>query len=72
MRPCSGLVEVPCAKRNASGTVSALTTADMVMGGVMSRIPFDETVEAMYKIGRSMPCELGKLLRADLQSQKRD
>jgi L-serine dehydratase len=56
--PVAGLVEIPCAKRNASGTVSALTTADMVMGGVMSKIPFDETVEAMYKIGKSMPCEL--------------
>jgi L-serine dehydratase len=56
--PVAGLVEIPCAKRNASGTVSALTTADMVMGGVMSKIPFDETVEAMYKIGKAMPCEL--------------
>ncbi len=56
--PVAGLVEIPCAKRNASGTVSALTTADMVMGGVMSKIPFDETVEAMYKIGKAMPCAL--------------
>ncbi|MBP1744076.1 MAG: L-serine dehydratase, iron-sulfur-dependent, alpha subunit [Firmicutes bacterium] len=56
--PVAGLVEIPCAKRNASGTVSALTTADMVMGGVMSKIPFDETVEAMYKIGKGMPCAL--------------
>lgn len=56
--PVAGLVEIPCAKRNAAGTVSALTTADMVMGGVMSKIPFDETVEAMYKIGKAMPCEL--------------
>ena len=56
--PVAGLVEIPCAKRNASGTVSALTTADMVMAGVMSKIPFDETVEAMYKIGKSMPCAL--------------
>jgi L-serine dehydratase len=30
----------------------------MVMGGVMSKIPFDETVEAMYKIGKAMPCAL--------------
>lgn len=56
--PVAGLVEVPCAKRNASGTVSALTIADMVMSGVESKIPFDETVAAMYKVGKQMPCEL--------------
>jgi L-serine dehydratase len=56
--PVAGLVEVPCAKRNSSGTVNALTTADMVMAGIMSKIPFDETVDAMYKVGKSMPCEL--------------
>jgi L-serine dehydratase len=27
----------------------------MVLAGVQSRIPFDDTVEAMYSIGRSMP-----------------
>ncbi len=56
--PIAGLVEVPCAKRNAAGTVSALTTADMVMGGVYSKIPFDDTVSAMYKVGKQLPCEL--------------
>lgn len=56
--PVAGLVEVPCAKRNFAGAVSALTTADLVMAGVMSKIPFDDTVSAMYKIGRSMPAEL--------------
>jgi len=56
--PVAGLVEVPCAKRNFAGAVSALTTADLVMAGVMSKIPFDDTVAAMYKIGRAMPAEL--------------
>ncbi|MCY6371293.1 L-serine ammonia-lyase, iron-sulfur-dependent, subunit alpha [Clostridium ganghwense] len=56
--PVAGLVEIPCAKRNASGTVSALTTADMVMSGVTSKIPFDETVWAMYRVGKQLPCEL--------------
>lgn len=56
--PVAGLVEVPCAKRNVSGTVSALTTADMVMAGVYSKIPFDDTVSAMYKVGKQLPCEL--------------
>ncbi|MGV8983245.1 L-serine ammonia-lyase, iron-sulfur-dependent, subunit alpha [Clostridium sp.] len=56
--PVAGLVEVPCAKRNIGGTVSALTTADLVMSGVTSRIPFDDTVIAMYKVGKQLPCEL--------------
>lgn len=56
--PVAGLVEVPCVKRNIAGTVSALTTADLVMSGVTSRIPFDDTVIAMYKVGKQLPCEL--------------
>lgn len=56
--PVAGLVEVPCAKRNVAGAVSALTTADLAMSGVTSRIPFDDMVTAMYKVGRQMPCEL--------------
>lgn len=56
--PIAGLVEVPCAKRNAAGAVSALTTADMVMAGVESIIPFDDVVSAMYKVGKQLPCEL--------------
>lgn len=56
--PIAGLVEVPCAKRNASGAVSALTTADLVMAGVVSKIPFDDTVIAMNKVGKSLPASL--------------
>ncbi len=56
--PVAGLVEVPCAKRNAAGAVSALTAAELAIAGIRSRIPFDDMVEAMYKIGKSMPAEL--------------
>ncbi len=56
--PVAGLVEIPCAKRNASGAVSALSTADLVMAGVTSKIPFDDALSAMYKVGRSLPAEL--------------
>lgn len=56
--PIAGLVEVPCAKRNAAGAVSALTTVDLVMAGVESKIPFDDVVMAMNKVGRSLPSEL--------------
>ena len=56
--PVAGLVEIPCAKRNAAGAISALCTADMVMAGVDSKIPFDDAVSAMYKVGKSLPAEL--------------
>ena len=56
--PVAGLVEIPCAKRNAAGAVSALCTADLVMAGVESKIPFDDTVSAMYKVGKQLPAEL--------------
>lgn len=56
--PIAGLVEIPCAKRNVAGAVSALTTADIAMAGVKSKIPFDDTIISMYKIGRALPSEL--------------
>lgn len=55
--PVAGLVEVPCAKRNVSGAVNALICADMALAGVHSVIPFDEVVEAMYRVGRALPRE---------------
>ena len=56
--PVAGLVEIPCAKRNVSGAINALCTADMVMAGVNSKIPFDDAVAAMYKVGTGLPEEL--------------
>jgi len=53
--PVAGLVEIPCAKRNAQGAITTLCAADMVMAGVASKIPFDDTVSAMYKVGKSLP-----------------
>jgi L-serine dehydratase len=56
--PVAGLVEMPCAKRNAMGVVNAMLCADMALAGVISMIPFDEVVDAMYKIGKTMPHQL--------------
>lgn len=56
--PVAGLVEEPCAKRNASGVINALICADMCLAGINSIIPFDEVVCAMYKTGRSLPYQL--------------
>ncbi len=53
--PVGGLVEVPCVKRNALFAVHGLTAAQLAMAGVESVIPMDEIVEAMVRIGRSLP-----------------
>lgn len=56
--PVAGLVEVPCVKRNAMGASNSLVAADMALAGVTSRIPCDEVIDAMYKIGQTMPASL--------------
>jgi L-serine dehydratase, iron-sulfur-dependent, alpha subunit len=64
--PVAGLVEVPCVKRNAAGATNALTAADMALAGIESRIPPDEVIEAMYKIGLTMPSALRETGRGGL------
>ncbi|WP_077625070.1 L-serine ammonia-lyase, iron-sulfur-dependent, subunit alpha [Sediminibacillus massiliensis] len=53
--PVAGLVEVPCVKRNAAGASNAIVSADMALAGITSRIPCDEVIGAMYRIGKAMP-----------------
>lgn len=56
--PIAGLVEAPCQKRNAMGASNALISAEISLCGIASIIPFDEVVETMYHVGRSLPREL--------------
>ena len=56
--PIAGLVEAPCQKRNATGVANALVSAQMALAGVENLVDFDETVAAMYAVGRSLPFEL--------------
>ena len=56
--PIAGLVEAPCQGRNAIGVANALISAELCLAGILNVIPFDETVEAMYKVGRGLPEEL--------------
>ena len=53
--PVAGLVEIPCVMRNAIGSGNALISADLALAGVESRIPVDEVIEAMDKVGRGLP-----------------
>lgn len=64
--PVAGLVEVPCVKRNAAGASNAIVSADMALAGITSRIPTDEVIDAMYKIGQTMPSALRETGRGGL------
>ncbi|RLQ95780.1 L-serine ammonia-lyase, iron-sulfur-dependent, subunit alpha [Falsibacillus albus] len=64
--PVAGLVEVPCVKRNAMGAANAMVAADMALAGVTSRIPCDEVIDAMFKIGQSMPTALKETAQGGL------
>ncbi|WP_010286479.1 L-serine ammonia-lyase, iron-sulfur-dependent, subunit alpha [Kurthia massiliensis] len=64
--PVAGLVEVPCVKRNAMGAANAMVAADMALAGVESRIPTDEVIDAMYRIGQTMPSALRETAQGGL------
>lgn len=56
--PVAGLVEIPCIKRNVVGSVNALTCADMALAGLTNKIPADEVIAAMKRIGQDLPTSL--------------
>ncbi len=56
--PVAGLVEVPCAKRNATGASVAVTCAEMALAGIRAAIPFDDAVDAMRRVGAALPPSL--------------
>lgn len=53
--PVAGLVEVPCIKRNVAGAVNAITSSQMVLAGIKSRVPVDEVIVSMDRIGKLIP-----------------
>jgi L-serine dehydratase len=53
-----GTVEIPCHTRNAAAAASAFVCADLVLGGYPNLIPLDDTVDAVYAVGKMMPEEL--------------
>jgi L-serine dehydratase len=53
-----GVVEIPCHTRNAVAASSAFVCADLILGGYANPIPLDETIDAVYAVGRMLPREL--------------
>ena len=64
--PVAGLVEVPCVKRNVIGALNAVSSADLSLAGIRTRIPPDEVIDAMKSIGRSLPSDLKETGRGGL------
>src|SRR6056297_3522532 len=64
--PIAGLVEAPCSKRNASGVVNAMISAEMALAGIESVIPFDEVVEAMKSVGDGMHSDFKETARGGI------
>jgi L-serine dehydratase len=53
-----GIVEIPCHTRNAAAASSAFVCADLIMGGYVNPVPLDETIDAVFAVGRMLPAEL--------------
>ena len=68
--PVAGLVEVPCVKRNGFIAVHAMVAADMAMAGVQSVISVDDVIDAMNRIGRSMPSSIKETAEGGLATTK--
>lgn len=56
--PVEGLVEVPCVYRNVIGVSCAITAANLAIAGIPLIMPVDEIIEAMRRVGRSLPSSL--------------
>jgi L-serine dehydratase len=61
-----GIVEIPCHTRNAAAAANAFLCADLVLGGYANPVPLDETIDAVYAVGRMLPAELRCTARGGL------
>jgi L-serine dehydratase len=68
--PVAGLVQVPCAQRNASQAVNALLSADLALAGMLCVIPPDEIIDAMYKVGKLLPAQLRETAQGGIAATK--
>ncbi len=52
--PIAGLVEIPCAYRNASAAIQAVACAEMALAGLDFPVAPDEVIDVMGEVGRKM------------------
>ena len=64
--PVAGLVEIPCIKRNVSGLVIAFSSADLALAGIEAKIPVDECLDAMRRVGDALPDSLKETAKGGL------
>jgi len=53
-----GTCEIPCHTRNAAAASNAFLCADLILGGYENPIPLDETIDAVYDVGKMLPSAL--------------
>jgi L-serine dehydratase len=56
--PVANRVEVPCLGKNVMAASNALACANMALAGYDEVIPLDQVIEAMDRVGKSLPSEL--------------
>ena len=61
-----GGCEIPCHTRNAVAASNAFVCGDLILGGYENPIPLDETIDAMYEVGKMLPSELRCTARGGL------
>ena len=64
--PVAGLVEIPCIKRNVSGLVVAVSSAELALAGIGAKIPADECLDAMRQVGDALPASLKETAKGGL------
>ena len=68
--PVCGLVEVPCVKRNPILSIHAVTSAELALAGIESKIPVDEVIDAVRQTGQLMSPMLKESSQAGLATTK--
>ena len=53
-----GIVEIPCHTRNAAAASNAFLCADLILGGYANPVGLDETIDAVYSVGKMLPPQL--------------
>ena len=68
--PVCGLVEVPCVKRNPILAIHAVTSAELALADIESKIPLDEVIDAVRQTGQLMSPMLKESSLAGLATTK--